>query len=100
MGEPLELGALRDARKTVPGRRLGEPFDQRVPCAAVRTLSLPLRRLAAAFGAGVDAPRLRHQSVSETGTRAANAHRSSQLTVPSLAATSSAASASPHRVTR
>src|SRR5258706_6964951 len=77
VGEPLELGALRDARKTVPGRRLGEPFDQRVPGAALRALSLPLRRLAAAFGAGEDARRLAHQSVSETGTRAASPHRSS-----------------------
>src|SRR6266540_1760442 len=76
-GEALELGTFRDAGEAVLRRAFGDAFDQRVPRAAVRALPLPLRRLAAAFGAGVDGSRLRHQSASTTGTRGESAQSSS-----------------------
>ena len=94
--ETLQCRGFRDAGVAVLRRRLGNALDQRVPCAAVRALALPLGRLAAAFGAGVDGLCFGHlrirrsyfrpepspirifaESVSTTGTRGASAHSNS-----------------------
>src|SRR5271169_3462266 len=64
----------------------------------MRALTLPLGRLTAAFGAGVDRFDFGHQE-SITGTRSASAHNSSYPTVPACLATTSAERPSPHSVT-
>ena len=62
-------------------RFLGDRLHQRVPCGAVRTLSLPLQGLAAAFGTAIYRLRPGHQlslpARSSTGTRRASAHNNS-----------------------
>ena len=57
------------------GARRRDRLDQRVPGAAVRALALPLRALAAAFGAAVDGlrPWPRRSCASRTATRARRA---------------------------
>ena len=59
------------------GRRR-DRLDERVPHAAVGTLSLPFRRFAAAFGAGVERLRLRHVRVEVDGGGAGRAPAASR----------------------
>ena len=58
---------------------LGDRLDQRVPGAAVRTLALPLGRLAAALGAGVDAFARVAMSLGALDLRHARGERAQQL---------------------